>query len=102
MVSIKIQLENYLFSKEKHPRCFQFNWFKFFPSWLEYSPTNDEAYCLACYLFSSKSNGHPRSYVFTKQGFKSWKKINAGNNVHLSTTLEITNAMKNCEYMLNQ
>jgi len=25
-----------------------------FPSWLEYSPTSDGAYCLTCYLFSSK------------------------------------------------
>jgi len=48
-----------------------------FPSWLEYSSTNDEAYCLVCYLFSSKLDGYPRSDVFTEQGLRSWKKVNA-------------------------
>ncbi|KAH9747461.1 DUF4371 domain-containing protein [Citrus sinensis] len=31
---------------EKHPRRFQSLWFDSFPSWLEYSPTKDAAFCL--------------------------------------------------------
>jgi len=68
----QMQLENYPYSKEKHPRRFQSSWFKMFPYWLEYSPANDGAYCFACYLFSSKPDGRFGSYVFTKQGFRSW------------------------------
>ena len=53
----QIQLENYPYSKEKHLTRIQSNWFKMFPSWLEYSLANDETYCLACHLFSSKPDG---------------------------------------------
>ncbi|ESR61733.1 hypothetical protein CICLE_v10018151mg, partial [Citrus x clementina] len=38
---------------EKHPRRFQSTWFDSFPSWLEYSPTKDAAFCLPCYLFNT-------------------------------------------------
>jgi len=36
-----------------HQRRFQANWFKSFP-WLEYSPTEDAAFCFPCYLFAKK------------------------------------------------
>ncbi|XP_027915183.1 zinc finger MYM-type protein 1-like [Vigna unguiculata] len=104
----QMQLENYPYSKEKHPRRFQSSWFKMFPSWLEYSPANDEAYCLACYLFSSKPDGHFGSDVFTKQGFRSWRKVNAGkrcaflNHIGDSPWSPHNNAMKACEDLLNQ
>ena len=74
----QMRLENYPYSKEKHPRRFQSSWLKMFPSWLEYSSTNDEAYCLACYLFSLKPDGRLGLDVFTKQGFRSWRKVNVG------------------------
>jgi len=74
----QMQLQNYLFSKEKHSMRFQSNSFKMFPCWLEYSPSNEEAYCFVCYPFSSKSDGHPWSDVFTEQDFRSWKKVNVG------------------------
>ena len=76
----QIELQNYPFSKEKHPRCSQSTWFKIFPSWLEYSSTSDGAYCLSCYLFSIKSSDRPRSDAFTRQGFRSWRKVNATKN----------------------
>ena len=104
----QMQPENYRYAKEKHPRRFQSSWFKMFPSWLEYSLTNDEAYCLACYLFSSKPDGHFRSDVFTKQGFRSWRKVNAGkrcavlNHIGDSPCSPHNNAMKACEDLLNQ
>ena len=59
------QVEKYPVNGYKYPRRFQASWFKMFPSWLEYSPTNDVAYCLLCYLFSKKPSGHPEANVFT-------------------------------------
>jgi len=104
----QMQLENYPYSKEKHPRRFQSSWFKIFPSWLEYSPANDGTYCLACYLFSSKPYGRFGSDVFTKQGFRSWRKVNAGkryaflNHIGDSPCSPHNSAMKAFEDLLNQ
>ncbi|XP_059434367.1 uncharacterized protein LOC132167413 [Corylus avellana] len=41
-----------------HLRSFQPSWFLLFPTWLEYSPDKDAAFCLPCFLFS-KPSGHP-------------------------------------------
>lgn len=54
-------------SKEKHPRSFQASWFKFFPSWLEYSSV-DVTFCLPCYLVHSQ-NELSGSNAFTVNGF---------------------------------
>jgi len=72
------------------------------------SPTNDGAYCLACYLFSPKPDGPFGSDMFTKQGFRSWKKVNVGkkcaflNHIGDSPCSPHNNAMKTCEDLLNQ
>ena len=66
-------------SGEKHPRSFQASWFKLFPSWLEYSPSKDAAFCLPCYLFNKK-DGPSGSDAFTVKGFSNWKKVNNGAN----------------------
>ncbi|XP_060959259.1 uncharacterized protein LOC115723776 [Cannabis sativa] len=50
------------------------SWFKLFPSWLEYSPKVDAAFCLPCFLFHSK-DAPPRLDEFTINGFRSWKKV---------------------------
>lgn len=71
-------VEKYPLNEDKHPRRFQAAWFKMFPSWLEYSPTNDAAYCLLCYLFTNKPSDNPAADVFTRKGFKVWRKVNAG------------------------
>jgi len=79
-----------------------------FPYWLEYSPANDGAYCLTCYLFSSKPYGRFGSDVFTKQGFRSWRKVNARkrcaflNHIGDSPCSPHNSAMKACEDLLNQ
>ncbi|CAA0808854.1 Unknown protein, partial [Striga hermonthica] len=57
----------------KHSRCFQASWFKIFPSWLEYSPTSDAAFCLPCYLFNKPGKHHSQNTFFV-DGFKNWKK----------------------------
>ena len=72
--------EKYPLNEENHPRRFQATWFKMFPSWLEYSPTTNAAYCLFCYLFTNKPSNNIASDVFTKKGFKVWRKVNAGKN----------------------
>lgn len=57
-----------------HPRQFQPHWFQLFPSWLEYSPQIDAAFCLPCFLFN-KLDGHK---AFTVDGFRNWKKVRDG------------------------
>jgi hypothetical protein len=75
--------EKYPLNEDKHPRRFQESWFKMFPSWLEYSPTNDAAYCLLCYLSSKKPSGNHTADVFTRKGFKAWRKVNSGKDLML-------------------
>ncbi|XP_059627110.1 uncharacterized protein LOC132269904 [Cornus florida] len=76
----QIPLSEYpLSGSEKHPRRFQSSWFKLFPTWLEYSPSKDAAFCLPCFLFGAKPTGCPRTNAFTSEGFRSWKKVNDGN-----------------------
>ena len=105
----QIHLENYpLSGNEDHPRRFQHTWFSIFPSWLEYSPSEDAAYCLPCYLFSKKLSGRPGSLVFISMGFRNWKKVRNGK--HCSFLKHIgkdpcsphNNAMKACQDLLNQ
>ncbi|XP_023895638.1 uncharacterized protein LOC112007517 [Quercus suber] len=50
-----------------------------FSKWLEYSPSKDAAFCLPCFLFD-KPTRNSGSHVFTKDGFRNWKKVNDGNN----------------------
>nr|GMD36538.1 zinc finger MYM-type protein 1-like [Ipomoea batatas]GME09058.1 zinc finger MYM-type protein 1-like [Ipomoea batatas] len=101
-----------LFSKypksgEKHPRRFQASWFKLFPSWLEYSPSKDAAFCLPCYLFHTK-DGPSGLDVFTINGFRSWKKFREGTNcsflAHIGKDLTSPhrNAEKACADLMNQ
>ncbi|XP_059637948.1 uncharacterized protein LOC132279902 [Cornus florida] len=71
-----------LSGSEKHRRRFQSSWFKLFPTWLEYSPSKDAAYCLPCFLFGAKPTGRPGTNAFTSEGFRSWKKVNDGNRGH--------------------
>ncbi|XP_024164732.1 zinc finger MYM-type protein 1-like [Rosa chinensis] len=63
--------------KGKRNRSFQSSWYPLFSSWLEYSPTEDKAFCLPCFLFN-KPTGHPGHKAFTIEGFQSWKKVRDG------------------------
>lgn len=47
----------------------QSSWFKTFP-WLEYSPTTNRVYCLACYLFPPNTPS-----AFVRDGFQNFKKV---------------------------
>jgi len=63
---------------------------------------------LTCYLFNSKLDGRPGSDVFTKQGFRAWKNVNARkkcaflNHIGDSPSSPHNNVMKVCEDLLNQ
>ncbi|XP_061993644.1 uncharacterized protein LOC133711555 [Rosa rugosa] len=63
--------------KGKRNRSFQSSWYPLFSSWLEYSPNEDKAFCLPCFLFN-KPTGHPGHKAFTIEGFQSWKKVRDG------------------------
>lgn len=54
-------------------RCFRKEWFSEF-HWLEYSIENDAAYCLHCYLFKPDREGQGDGHIFTKTGFRDWKR----------------------------
>ncbi|CAK8544459.1 unnamed protein product [Lathyrus sativus] len=104
-----MNLEQYLlFGNEDHQRRFQHAWFSLFPSWLKYSPSEDAAYCLPCYLFSKRPSGRPGSDVFISTGFRGWKKVRNGKNcaflkhIGKNPCSPHNNAMKACQDLLNQ
>ncbi|GKC84320.1 zinc finger MYM-type protein 1-like protein [Tanacetum coccineum] len=89
----------------KHPRRFQYSWFKVFPNWLEYSPTTHSAYCFICYLFCDKPIVRYGSDAFTVNGFDKWKKVNDGKRCaflkHIGC-LQHKDAVAFSENLLNQ
>jgi hypothetical protein len=56
-------------NNEKNRRRFQSSWYTMF-DWLEYSPAEDIAYCLPCYIFSKKSTSRFGAHAFTIEGFR--------------------------------
>ncbi|CAK8532870.1 unnamed protein product [Lathyrus sativus] len=105
----QMNLEKYPSSgKEDHQRRFQHAWFSLFPSWLEYSPPEDAAYCLPCYFFSKRLSGRPGSDVFISIDFRGWKKVRNGKNYAFLKHIgkipcsPYNNAMKTCQDLLNQ
>ena len=103
----QVNLESYpLSGSNEHLRHFCSSWFELFPSWLEYSPSIDAAFCLPCYLFS-KPNGRIESNKFVIGGFKNWKKVNDGKNCaflrHVGKNLNSfhRNAVKACNDLMN-
>lgn len=82
-------------------RSFQGEWFKKF-DWLEYSQSKDVAYCFHCFLFKSTNVGRFGDEVFTKKGFKNWKKgleklrerVGGVNSVHHEVRIQFK-AFKN-------
>ncbi|XP_059669573.1 uncharacterized protein LOC132314770 [Cornus florida] len=59
----------------KQNRRFKYEWFKQF-LWLEYSPSNDKAYCFPCFLFEERNKTGTRSALMLcsvgrkKEGWK--------------------------------
>lgn len=61
------------FGNEYHR--FIFSWFKLkeHSTWLEYSISNDSAYCLYCYLFKPSCGGQSGGDSFVREGFTNWR-----------------------------
>ena len=72
--------------------------------WLEYSVEKDAAYCFYCFLFKSASNSSHFGYdVFTKTGFKNWKKASENFKSHVGGPSSIhNNARNSCEDFRNK
>ena len=63
---------------------FNSDWYLKYGSWLEYSQSEDAAYCLCCYLIRSHLEEHKGcGDAFIIEGFTNWKK-SEGFRVHLS------------------
>lgn len=62
-------------------RCFQIVWFMKW-EWLEYSVSQDSAFCLWCYLFGDKKFVNE---AFIKRGFRNWKKATEKFKEHVGT-----------------
>ncbi|XP_047087880.1 zinc finger MYM-type protein 1-like [Lolium rigidum] len=72
--------------------------------WLEYSVEKDAAYCFYCFLFKSSSNSSQFGHdVFTKSGFRNWKKASENFKSHVGGPSSIhNNARSNCEDFRNK
>jgi hypothetical protein len=96
------------YGEQGHQRRFKYRWFKLFPSWLEYSQSNDRADCPFCFLSSRNKNKRGGSDVFTVHGFFNWKKVNDGrkcaflNHIGAEPCSKHNNATKPCKDLLNQ
>ncbi|XP_019186579.1 PREDICTED: uncharacterized protein LOC109181283 [Ipomoea nil] len=56
-------------------RRFNPKWFEDHSNWLEYSVSEDAAYCLCCYLFKDESSGQQAGgESLVTEGFNNWKK----------------------------
>jgi len=93
---------------QHHRRRFQYHWFSCFPSWLEYSESNHQAYCLFCFVSNKSKTQQGGSDVFTVQGFGSWKKVRNGKQCAFLTHIgsdpcsKHNNAVTECQALLNQ
>ncbi|XP_008178588.1 zinc finger MYM-type protein 1-like [Acyrthosiphon pisum] len=82
----------------KQNRSFSSNFFKLY-TWLEYSVKRDAVYCFCCRLFGKNNDD-----IFTKIGFKNWKKISGSNSKqsklasHALTKEHLTNLSKMTGY----
>ncbi|KAL7149365.1 hypothetical protein ABFS83_05G035300 [Erythranthe nasuta] len=55
-------------------RRFSADWYNEFGSWLEYSESKDEVFCLCCYLFKVDDSAKGGGDKFVGEGYKNWHK----------------------------
>ena len=83
-------------------RRFQDAWYTKY-DWLEYSVEKDVAFCFYCLFFKSSSNTSHGHDVFTKKGFKNWKKASENFVSHIGGPTSIhNNARNSCEDFRNK
>jgi hypothetical protein len=82
-------------------RSFQKTWFDEF-DWLEYSESNDAAYCLYCYLFFNSTKAEKfGSSVFVQDGYVNWKNAKDTFRKH-SVCKTHADGRLNCDAFMNQ
>ncbi|XP_009622938.3 uncharacterized protein [Nicotiana tomentosiformis] len=79
-------------------------WFKGQHSkWLEYSISNDAAYCFYCYLFKNEHESHGNTGdAFTKNGFKAWNKAIERFKAHVGEVNSIHKYFNRMLDLMNQ
>jgi hypothetical protein len=84
------------FPKKADGRVFQSHWFKDY-DWLEYSVSQDAAFCFHCFLFRTEADlaqfGHD---VFTKSGYNDWKHAYRGLPGHVGSVSSCHNNARLC------
>ena len=80
------------YPRDKHARAFNKCYFDTFP-WMEYSPTNNAAYCFPCRVYGADS--HYRE-SFVNRGFTSWSNILVRANDHAKSDYHLSAACR-CE-----
>jgi hypothetical protein len=63
-------------------RRFQYSYFNYFPSWLEYLVSNGHAYCLYCFLFSTNVKKRGGFDVFQHKVLIDGRKFIMERSVH--------------------
>lgn len=86
----------------KSLRRFNPAWFDRYDNWLEYSVSEDKAFCLCCYLFRDNIQKQGGNDAFVTEGFSSWNKserlashVGAMNSFH-------NIAVKKCDSLMKQ
>ncbi|XP_049343187.1 uncharacterized protein LOC125807502 [Solanum verrucosum] len=72
---------------------FNRKWFKKYHDWLEYSVTEDAAYCLCCYLFQDESIHQGGGETFSSIRFRSWHKKKR-LDTHIAAFVKLSNQTK--------
>ncbi|KAL7120128.1 hypothetical protein ACP275_02G104400 [Erythranthe tilingii] len=70
-------------------RRFSADWYNEFGSWLEYSESKDEVFCLCCYLFKVGDSAKGGGDKFVGEGYKNW------HNVHHQFYMTCQDLMNN-------
>jgi hypothetical protein len=84
-------------------RGFSKDWYRKY-DWIEYSESNDKAYCFHCFLFKQVTSTQRFGYdVFTKTGFSDWKHAYKALPDHIGgISSDHNNARLNCDAFCNQ
>ena len=84
-------------------RAFSKDWYKKY-DWIEYSESQDAAYCFYCFLFKkSENNQRFGSEVFTRSGFSDWKHAYKALPHHIGgVRSDHNNARLHCDDFHNQ
>ncbi|XP_024010073.1 uncharacterized protein LOC18008840 [Eutrema salsugineum] len=73
-----------------------------YPDWLEYSMSEEKAFCLFCYLFRVQVGKQSGCDAFVSTGFSSWNKADSFSKLVCDHTSFHSNAKNKCEDLMRQ